>query len=116
MYAFALLLGPLFVHIFGAILCLTFSAGMHLFDAYSEKLQTFLTRLDYGGIALLIAGSAFPPVVYGFACNPIPKYTYITIISLVCGSSFILTLLPGTDSPKYRNLRGFFFILVGIMK
>lgn len=114
MYILTYLLGPLFVHMFGAILCLAFSAGMHLFDAYSEKLQTFLTRLDYGGIALLIAGSTFPPVVYGFACNPIPKYIYITIISLACGTSFILTLLPGTESPKYRNLRGFLFILVGI--
>lgn len=87
---------------------------MHLFDAYSERLQTLLTRLDYGGIALLIAGSTFPPIVYGFACNPVPKFVYMAAISLVCGLSFVFTLLPGTDSPQYRNIRGFLFILVGL--
>lgn len=109
------LLGPLFVHMLGAILCLSFSAVLHLFDAYSEKLQSFLTRLDYGGISLLIAGSTFPPVIYGFACNPITKYTYITVISIACAASFIFTLLPGTDSPNCRKFRGLLFVFVGLL-
>jgi adiponectin receptor len=98
----------------GAILCLLFSTTYHLFNVYNEKFQTFLSRLDYGGISFLIAGSAFPPVIYGFACNPLPKIFYSTIISTTCLTAFILTLMPGADLPKYRRMRGFLFIFVGL--
>ena len=98
----------------GAILCLLCSSSFHLFSAYSENAQAFLSRLDYGGISLLIAGSTFPPVIYGFACNSIPKFIYLTFITVACLGAFITTLIPGADTPKYRRLRGFLFIFVGL--
>jgi len=98
----------------GAILCLLCSANYHLFNSYSEKVQGFLSRLDYGGISLLIAGSTFPPVMYGFDCNFLPKIGYAVIISTTCLTAFILTLMPGADLPKYRRMRGFLFIFVGL--
>eukprot|EP00826_Nyctotherus_ovalis_P065376 TRINITY_DN9610_c0_g3_i10.p2 TRINITY_DN9610_c0_g3~~TRINITY_DN9610_c0_g3_i10.p2 ORF type:complete len:192 (-),score=41.99 TRINITY_DN9610_c0_g3_i10:143-718(-) len=98
----------------GAILCLLFSTTYHLFNPYSEKVSAFLSRLDYGGISLLIAGSTFPPVMYGFACNPVPRVGYAAVISTTCLSAFVLTLMPGADTPKYRRMRGFLFICVGL--
>jgi adiponectin receptor len=77
-------------------------------------MQVLLSRLDYGGISLLIAGSTFPPVVYGFACNAIPRITYLVIISSTCTAAFAMTLMPGADTPKYRRMRGFLFIFVGL--
>jgi len=108
------LIGPLFVHMTGAILCLLCSTTYHLFCAYGRKVQALLSRLDYGGISLLIAGSAFPPVAYGFACNPIPRISYLIIISSTCAAAFAMTLMPGADAPKYRKMRGFLFIFVGL--
>ncbi len=106
--------GPLFVHMAGAIMCLLCSATFHLFNVYSVRVQAFLARLDYGGISFLIAGSTFPPVIYGFACNPLPKWFYISLISSFCMLAFITTLIPGADAPRYRKLRGLMFIFVGL--
>jgi len=98
----------------GAILCLLFSSIFHLFSNYGETTQTFLSRLDYGGIAILIAGSTFPPVIYGFACSYLAKIVYIVVTCVICLAAFVATLMPGADSPSYRKLRGFLFISAGL--
>ena len=107
-------LGPLFVHMTGAIICLLFSSMFHLFSAYSPKAQKFMSRLDYGGISFLIAGSTFPPIIYGFACNIVPKIAYVLIINTTCFLAFVMMLIPGADTPKYRKVRGIMFIMVGL--
>ncbi len=98
----------------GAIVCLSFSCIFHLFNAHSQKVQTLLSRLDYSGIAFLITGSSFPPILYGFTCSPVPKYTYLALICTACMLSFVVTLIPSADKPQYRRLRGFLFIIVGL--
>jgi adiponectin receptor len=62
--------GPLYVHIGSAIFCLMCSSTFHLFHCYNEKLFNLLSRFDYSGIAILICGSTYPPIIYGFACTP----------------------------------------------
>eukprot|EP00826_Nyctotherus_ovalis_P056026 TRINITY_DN749_c0_g1_i8.p2 TRINITY_DN749_c0_g1~~TRINITY_DN749_c0_g1_i8.p2 ORF type:complete len:162 (+),score=11.54 TRINITY_DN749_c0_g1_i8:393-878(+) len=99
----------------GAILCLLFSSIFHLFSSYGKSTQAFLSRLDYSGIALLIAGSTFPPVLYGFACSSSAKMAYIMITSLTCIAAFVTTLMPGADSSAYRKVRGFLFIAAGLL-
>ena len=61
---------PLFLHITGAIMCLGFSTLFHLFKDHSQGYSDFLIRLDYAGIALMIAGSNMPPLYYSFYCQP----------------------------------------------
>ena len=111
---FCVTLGPLIVHMFGAISCLLFSTTYHLFDAYSERANSFLSRLDYGGISLLIAGSSYPPIIYGFYCNSFVKIAYLIIITSTCLAAFVMTLMPEADTPAYRRMRGFLFIFVGL--
>ena len=110
-----LIIGPLFIHMSCAIACLLLSSTFHLFSAYSLKVQAFLSRLDYSGIAILITGSTFPPILYGFACSPVIKYTYLTLISTFCTVAFVVTLLPDQDKPQRRKLRGILFIIVGLL-
>ena len=98
-----------------AMVCLLFSSVFHLFCVHSQKVQSWLSRFDYSGIAILITGSSFPPLVYGYACSPGFKYTYLILISSFCIIAFVVTLLPNTDKPEYRKLRGFLFIIVGLM-
>jgi len=99
----------------GAIICLLCSASFHLLSAYSLKISALFSRFDYSGIAILITGSTFPPIIYGFACSPAIKYTYLSLISTFCTLAFIVTLMPNSDKPQYRRLRGFLFIIVGLL-
>lgn len=59
---------PLSVHQLAAVICLGFSATFHLFYVKSYKASSLLSRMDYAGISILIAGSTFPPHYYGFYC------------------------------------------------
>ena len=102
------------MHITGAILCLSFSTTFHLFDIANAKLHGFLSRLDYGGISLLIMGSAFPPLIYGYGCNPIRSFACLIFIGVNCTISFILTLIPAANTAKYMKLRGILFISTGL--
>ncbi len=107
--------GPLIVHMSCAIICLLFSSTFHLFCAYSLKVQTWLSRFDYSGIAILISGTTFPMILYGFTCTPVIKYTYLALISVTCLTAFVVMLMPSADKPRYRKLRGFLFIIVGLL-
>ena len=98
----------------GAIICLLFSTIFHLFCAVSAKVYTVLARLDYSGISLLILGSTFPPIVYGFACFTWVKLAYLALMTTFCTLAFVATLLPSADMPEYRKLRGILFIIVGL--
>lgn len=62
---------PLFVHMISASLCLGFSAIFHLFFVYSEYASSFLAKLDYAGITILIFGSTVPSIEYVYACNQV---------------------------------------------
>jgi hypothetical protein len=50
----------------GAMFCLLSSTTCHLFSCISPHCSYLLLRLDYTGIALLIAGSFYPPVLESF--------------------------------------------------
>eukprot|EP00826_Nyctotherus_ovalis_P055960 TRINITY_DN7487_c0_g1_i12.p1 TRINITY_DN7487_c0_g1~~TRINITY_DN7487_c0_g1_i12.p1 ORF type:complete len:166 (-),score=7.92 TRINITY_DN7487_c0_g1_i12:276-773(-) len=103
------------VHMACAITCFMFSSTFHLFTAHSSRSVTFFSKLDYGGISILIAGSTFPLIQYAFACYTTIRYIYVSLISLFCTVSFIVTMLPNADMPKYRRLRGILFIIVGLL-
>lgn len=68
---------PLFVMLVSAIICLSSSAIFHLFCAFSQKCHEFLSRMDYAGISILIAGSCYPPYYYFFYCDE-SKYNILT--------------------------------------
>jgi len=58
-----------------------------------------LSRLDYGGISLLILGSTVPMVVYPQACEPVLYLRRImATISIFCGTlCFLMTMIPKFD-------------------
>ena len=60
---------PLFIMLFSAIVCFGFSTAFHWFSIYSKELYSFLCRLDYAGITLLIPGSCYPPYYYFYYCE-----------------------------------------------
>lgn len=98
----------------GAILCLSFSAAFHLLYIYNEKVHKLSSRLDYGGISLMIAGSTFPAVMYGFACNTTARVVILGIVSVAAVAAFFVTLAPGGDTSAFRTVRGVLFFITGV--
>ena len=109
---------PLFVFLFGAICCLTFSSVYHLFFLHSQKVWKILAKLDYAGISILISTSCFPPYYYYFYCDQGKSINIINIgymnfylysVSIFSVATFTATFVPGFDQPSKRFLRGFLF-------
>ena len=105
---------PLFIMLFSAFLCLTFSTAYHLLCPISININTVLSRFDYAGISLLIAGSCYPPYSYFFHCEPFLRGAYLTFITVFAVSVFVFTLTPNFHSPQHRTLRGPLFLALGI--
>ena len=60
---------PLCINVFSACFCMGCSALYHLMYVKDRYVSETLARLDYGGIAILVFGSAFPILYYGMACD-----------------------------------------------
>ena len=105
---------PLFIFLISAILCLTFSATYHLIGCVSKTYHRILSRFDYGGISLLVAGSCFPPYYYFFYCEKKFCIFYLIFISIFGITTFCLSLTNNFNSPKMRGFRGKLFLIFGI--
>ena len=108
---------PLTTHIFAACFCMGCSALLHWFLVKSKDTSTCLSRLDYGGISILIFGSTVPISYYGMACEDVkvPRTVFLTAMGLCSLACFIVTTYPGFDTPKFRKWRGIMFMTLGLM-
>ncbi|XP_077237965.1 heptahelical transmembrane protein1 [Tasmannia lanceolata] len=105
---------PFFVFLAGAMFCLMSSSICHLFGCHSHKLNIFLLRVDYSGIAIMIIASFFPPIYYIFQCNPIWQFIYLTGITTM-GIFTIFTLFsPAMSTGKFRAYRAMLFCAMGL--
>lgn len=107
---------PLLTNIFSAFFCLGCSAVFHLYYVKSKNWSDFMSRLDYGGISVLIFGSAMPIMVYSFACEGefIQRWVWVGLDALLCILCFVTTLIKKFDSPKFRPIRASMFLLAGL--
>mmetsp|Transcript_27474 Transcript_27474/g.26554 ORF Transcript_27474/g.26554 Transcript_27474/m.26554 type:complete len:81 (-) Transcript_27474:287-529(-) len=76
-----------------------------------------MSRIDYAGISVLIAGSNMPPIYYAFYC---PEYKtlrilYLTFILFFCSIAFFISLWPSFTKSKYRPFRGILYIIIGLL-
>ena len=105
---------PLYIIIFAAIICLSFSATFHLFGVMNEKYMNILNRFDYGGISLLISGSCYPPYYYFFYYSALFKYLYLILITVFGVGTFVYSLTDDFNKPQRRCLRGTLFLIFGL--
>ncbi|KAJ7557664.1 hypothetical protein O6H91_04G005100 [Diphasiastrum complanatum] len=104
---------PFYVFMGGAMACLLASSSCHLLSCHSARLSYFMWRVDYAGIAAMIATSFYPPVYYIFQCDPVWKNLYLTGITLLGFSTVSVSLVPSFQRPKYRKLRALLFVGMG---
>ena len=105
---------PLFIMLSAGIICLGFSFTFHLFGVYSEKLYKILSKLDYGGILFLIAGSCYPPYYFFYYCEPTFQKIYLSFITIFSICVFVYSLTPSFTNPNYRKIRGIIFLTIGV--
>ncbi|KAL2607404.1 hypothetical protein R1flu_025977 [Riccia fluitans] len=105
---------PFFVFLSGAMFCLLSSSVCHLLYCHSELMARFLLKLDYIGIAYLIAASFYPPVYYTFLCNPLLRNTYLTGITCLGLVTVAVSLMPRFQTHRYRPFRAILFASMGI--
>jgi adiponectin receptor len=98
----------------GAMFCLLSSSFCHLLSCHSSGLTYWLWRLDYAGIATMIATSFFPPVYYVFLCQPMWRHFYLSAISLIGVFTVIISMVPVFQTAKYRPMRAIAFAAMGM--
>uniref|UniRef100_A0A5B7CES1 Putative heptahelical transmembrane protein 4 isoform X1 n=1 Tax=Davidia involucrata TaxID=16924 RepID=A0A5B7CES1_DAVIN len=105
---------PFFAFLGGAMFCLLGSSTCHLLACHSERLQYIMLRIDYAGIAALIATSFYPPVYYSFMCNPFVCYLYSGFITVLGVASIVFSLLPVFQKSHFRRFRAALFFGMGM--
>ncbi|KAF5461941.1 hypothetical protein F2P56_017999 [Juglans regia] len=105
---------PFFAFLGGAMFCLLASSTCHLLSCHSKRLSYIMLRLDYAGIAALIATSFYPPVYYSFMCNPFFCNLYLSFITILGIATIIFSLSPAFQTPKFRNFRASLFFGMGM--
>ncbi|KAI5067400.1 hypothetical protein GOP47_0017928 [Adiantum capillus-veneris] len=105
---------PFFIFLGGAMFCLLASSVCHLFTCHSERVAYIMLRVDYAGIAALIASSFYPPVYYSFMCNPVLRNIYLTFITVVGIATVLVSLVPVFQNPEYRKVRAGLFFGMGL--
>lgn len=107
---------PLVVHLFSGFFCLGFSAMYHLFQIQSEFVNNWMSRLDYGGICILIMGSSYPPIFYAFSCGPVlpGRNFFLFLITFTSITTFFMFMLPMMNDGKYRMIRAIWFSILGL--
>ena len=107
---------PLIINLISACFCFGCSAIFHHFQITSPSIRSILHRMDLGGICILIMGSVYPLIMYPFACKPTHKArdAFLGLQTGTCFLTFMMIMMPSMSKPKYRPLRGFMFVLLGI--
>ncbi|KAL2346487.1 hypothetical protein Fmac_000487 [Flemingia macrophylla] len=104
---------PFYAFLGGAMFCLLASSTCHLLACHSQRLSYIMLRIDYAGIAALIATSFYPPVYYSFMCNPFFCFLYLGFITLMGIATIIFSLLPFFQKSEFRKYRASLFFLMG---
>ncbi|KAI9319932.1 pPR-type GPCR protein [Dichotomocladium elegans] len=98
----------------GAMICLGFSAGYHCFCCHSEPVAAQWNRCDYAGIVMLIVGSFYPLLYYGFHCHHTLHVVYLIVITTLGLLTTAVVLLRHFRTPAYRWMRTGLFLALGL--
>ncbi|XP_072991881.1 heptahelical transmembrane protein ADIPOR3-like isoform X1 [Typha latifolia] len=105
---------PFFAFLGGAMFCLLASSTCHLLSCHSRRLAYIMLRLDYAGIAALIATSFYPPVYYSFMCHPFFCNLYLSVITILGIATIAASLFPVFQNPEFRTIRASLFFGMGV--
>lgn len=105
---------PVYVYMAGAMICLLTSSLCHLLGCCAQHVAKVIWRFDYAAIAVLIVASFYPPVYYGFLCEPFWRNFYLVSTTCMGLGTLGVSLLPFFQGTKFRPFRAAMFAALGL--
>lgn len=107
---------PLVVHLLSGCFCLGCSALYHTFFITNKRMFNLFSRLDFGGICMLIMGSSYPPIFYPFSCSPVNdgRNFFLILITTSCTCTFLGMLTDRMNANDFTLVRALVFIFLGL--
>jgi len=102
------------IFLVSAVFCLFSSAFFHTFNVHSKEVCLRCNAIDYAGIVVLIVGSFFPCIYYGFYCDPHLQTIYLLLIVHAGAGAAFIVLDPEYTKPTHRGARTKVFIALGL--
>jgi len=61
-------------------------------------------------------GSTYPVTFYSFACSSsfLVRNCFLALITISCTVCLYYNSMPRFDKPKYRSIRGYMYIILGL--
>jgi len=97
-----------------ATFCLAASAFYHTSCCHSQKVASRCHPFDYSGIIVLIVGSFYPSIYYGFFCDFHVQAFYLATITIAGLGAASIVLNPEYAKPTHRGARTAVFISLGL--
>ncbi|GLC48766.1 hypothetical protein PLESTB_000145700 [Pleodorina starrii] len=105
---------PVYVFMAGAMTCLFLSAVCHLLGCCSKHVAQIIWRFDYAGIAILIVASFYPPVYYGFMCQPYWRVFYLITTTVMGAGAVAVSLVNVFQKAEWRPFRASMYAGLGL--
>lgn len=95
---------PIYIFLFSAIIWFLCSTLYHMFMDCSSHVSLVFTRVDFGGISLLICGSMIAPIYYTLIWdhNSGIRTFYLGFSVFSCTFAFLSMLTPFVSHPKNK--------------
>lgn len=65
---------------------------------------------------MLIMGSSYPVIYYGFKCSPVylDRNLFLALITTTCIATFIVMILPGMNTYRWTIVRALAYCVLGL--
>ena len=95
---------PIYIFLLSAMTWFLWSTLYHVFIDWSRQASLVFSRVDFGGISLLIWGSMIAPIYYTMICDQTSTWRnfYIGFSIFSCSSAFISMFSPFISHPKNK--------------
>jgi len=103
---------PMTVFLISGMICFLGSTLFHTFGCQSQRAFYFFLKVDYSGIAVLIAGSIVPFICYIFHEFTHWQYIYLSLLSLVSVTVVFVSFAERFSAEEYQPYRAGLFALM----
>ncbi|KAI8827154.1 putative hemolysin-III channel protein Izh2 [Fimicolochytrium jonesii] len=102
------------VFLLSAVVCFSLSAWFHTVICHSQRVCILFNKIDYFGIVVLICGSTYPSLYWGFSCHPHFRVVYCTMTTIFGGMTMYTSLASRFSTPNHRDIRTASFVGLGL--
>ncbi|RNF05949.1 adiponectin receptor protein 1 [Trypanosoma rangeli] len=96
---------------FGCLMCMLCSSLFHtLLSHKSATVYSWVHALDYFGITFLVVGSFLPFCYFSFACEPLWRWAYLSMISSLGAIGLLGPFFRQWTQQQYANSRTLFYV------